>query len=231
MILVKLHVVSHKKIELPVSVVIEPPCRRRPRAIVTDAGLRRHISERSIPIVVIQHRMPVAGHINVRETVVIKIADGHAKVKRPVRSNARQFRERPIAIVAIERRLRRLLRMKKRREPAIHEKRVKPTVLVVINPCDTGSHRFCVKLLLRRRSFVMETDPRGPRHIPELHAVEIRVGLLGRFPRRNFCRARAFRVLCRVSGGPEEKPSSQRNRDDFRAHFPWPCFILEHRRK
>src|SRR6266850_2561604 len=231
---VKLNVVGHKKIELPVAVVVEPPRRRRPSAIIPAAGFCRYIGESPIPIVVIQHRMPVAGHINVREPVVIKIADGYTKEKCPVRSNTRllrHVRERPIAIVAVKRRLRRLLRMKKWCEATIHEKRVEPAILVVIHPCDTRSHRLRVKLLLRRCSFVMKTDPRRPCHIPELHVVAIRAGLPGRCLSPNFRGPCAIRILRSVSGSSEEKSGSQCDRHDFRGHFPKPCFILEHHRK
>src|SRR6267143_4278197 len=234
LIRIKLYVIRDKQVEVSIAVVIKPSRRRRPSAIVVHARLRGYIGERPIAIVVIQRRMPVASHVNVRKSVVIKIADGHAKEKRPVRSNARllrHVRKSSIAVVSIERWLWRPCRMKIRREAAIYKKCVEPSIPVVIDPRDTRPHRFRVKFLLGRRSFMTKPDPRCSCHIPKFHLVAIRAGLLGRGFRCRFRWVRSLTIPCPISGRLEEKCSSQCNHHESRDRSSRPCFILEHRRK
>ncbi len=85
--------------------------------------------------------MAIAGHIDVRETVVVEVADGHAEKEGAVGVNfalGGHVSKRAIAIVAVERGLRRLARDEKRREAAVDEERVEVAVLVVVDPATPG---------------------------------------------------------------------------------------------
>ena len=56
-------VIRDHQIEPAVFVVIKPSCTGRPSTFVCDAGLCRHIRERSVAIVVIENGTTVTGHI------------------------------------------------------------------------------------------------------------------------------------------------------------------------
>src|ERR1700683_4984875 len=116
--------------------------------------------------------MAVSRHVYVRIAVVIVITHRHSKEKSSVRMNLarrRYIRERAVAIVAIQRRLWRVLRMKKWRVPAVYKKRVQGGVLGVIVPRDARPHRLQIQLFGRSRALMVKMNPRLARNVLELH--------------------------------------------------------------
>ena len=117
--------------------------------------------------------MAIAGHIDVRETVVVVVADGYAKEKRAVGVNfaLRGYVGKcAIAIIAIESWLRRLRGMEEGRKAAVDENRVEVAVLVVVDPADPGAHRFRVHALGRLSTLVVKVDARLGCYIVKLHS-------------------------------------------------------------
>ena len=116
--------------------------------------------------------MAVSGHVDVRIAVVIVISHRYAKEKRAVRMNLarrRYIRKRAVAIVAIQRRLWRVLRMKKWSVPAVYKKRVQVAILVVIDPRNSRPHRLQIQFFGRSRALMVKMNPRLARNVLELH--------------------------------------------------------------
>ena len=70
--------------------------------------------------------MAIAGHIDVRKTVVVVVADSYAEEECAVGMNLAlggHVSERAVAIIAVERRLRRLPGMEEGRKAAVDENR------------------------------------------------------------------------------------------------------------
>src|SRR5260370_29889899 len=67
------HVVPHEQIQAPIAIVVEPPCRYRPR-FAMNARLRGDIFKGAITAVAIEKVAPHAGHEQVLVAVVIEIA-------------------------------------------------------------------------------------------------------------------------------------------------------------
>src|SRR5688500_8454734 len=98
--------------------------------------------------------MTVPGHVDIREAVVVVVADCNAHEERAIGDDAARLGdvgEAAVSIVAIERRLWWNRWPEERRKTAVDEKRVQPAVLVEIQPGDAGAQRLGVELLRRRR--------------------------------------------------------------------------------
>src|ERR1700677_5111492 len=116
--------------------------------------------------------MAVSRHVDVRIAVVIVISHRYAKEKRAVRMNLarhRYIRKGAVAIVAIQRRLWRVLRMKKWRVSTVYKKRVQVAIPVVIDPRDARPHRLQIQLFGRSRALMVKMNPRLARNVLELH--------------------------------------------------------------
>ncbi len=246
MVHVKLHIICHEQVQLAVAVVVEPRRCRGPHAVIAHTGLCRYVRERSVTVVVVQNGMPVAGHIDVRVSVVVVVAHGNAEEKSAVRADSRllrHVREGPIPVVPVERRPRRFRRMKQRCISAVHEKRVQKAVLVVVNPGNARSHRLDVQLLLARRALMMKMNSRRLRHVAKMHVKRI-----GRASRRRFrpprvrlwraaglpprpvllrCRLRESRLPCGERKGTERGCAERRQKASHAAKPPCPLFSHE----
>src|SRR5581483_3964165 len=72
-------VIGYEQIKSPVAVVIHPRATRAPaRALVPQSRRLRHIRERAVAVVPIEHVLPPAGDEDVVETVVVVVADRHS---------------------------------------------------------------------------------------------------------------------------------------------------------
>ena len=69
-------VVGDHQIEPAVFVVIEPSRASGPAAFVGDACLCGDVSKSAIAVVVIKNGVSIAGDVEIREPVIVKIADG-----------------------------------------------------------------------------------------------------------------------------------------------------------
>ena len=126
-------------------IVIEPSGRRGPGAIVAHSRLGGHVRKRAIPVVVQQNRMAVPRHIDVRKSVVVIVRNRHPEEEGAIGVNFAlrcHVGERSVAIIAVQRRLRSRIGMKKRGQTAIHEECVEVTIIVVIDPGHARPHRF-----------------------------------------------------------------------------------------
>src|SRR5579864_8320445 len=71
-------VVGDDQIKPAVLVVIEPAGARRPLAFIGEARFRGHVSEGTVPVVVIQNRAAISGHKQIRVSIVVEVADRNA---------------------------------------------------------------------------------------------------------------------------------------------------------
>src|SRR5262249_21656802 len=74
---VVLDVVDHDQVQPAVTVIVEEGCRGGPKWVV-QARLLRHLCESAVAVVEEQPHAGILGNENVREAVVIDVADGHA---------------------------------------------------------------------------------------------------------------------------------------------------------
>src|ERR1700683_952287 len=120
--------------------------------------------------------MAVSRHVYVRIAVVIVITHRYAKEKSSVRMNLarrRYVRKRAVAIVAIQRRLWRVLRMKKWRVSAVYKKRIQIAILVVIDPRNSRPHRLQIQFFGRSRALMVNMNPRLARTVLDLHVTRV----------------------------------------------------------
>src|SRR5467141_8337 len=114
--------------------------------------------------------LPVRSDEKIVKPVVIVVTHGHAH---PEHLNVEScfvsyVSESAVMIVVIELGRRVLLNMAGPVH-AVHEKNVRPAVVVVVNEGNTGSHGFGEEFLPERAMVVNEVDPGLLRDIPELN--------------------------------------------------------------
>src|SRR5437763_16018291 len=84
MVGIELHVTWHKQIQQAIPIIVAPswPCGPTTKS---DAGFLRHISKRSIVIVVIEAVLSVIGNVDVRPAIIILIPYSHAQSQSHIR--------------------------------------------------------------------------------------------------------------------------------------------------
>src|SRR6266576_5294039 len=182
-----LNVVRHDQIKPPVFVVIEPPRAGRPSSLISNTSLCRNVGESAVPIVVVKDPAPVSRDVKIGIAVVVKVANSNALAVVTFTADAGFFRdigEGSIAVVVIKRtanRMRWLVEIRRRR---LNEVKIHQAVLIVIDPCDTGSHSFEIILFLGLRGVLLESDLRALTNVGVVQR-DTRFGRLGRLGSNN----------------------------------------------
>src|ERR1039458_3727167 len=138
-------VICDKKIKAPVMIVVKPCRSGRPTPLVRHSCRRGHVRESAVTIVVEKYRPSVAGHINIGKTIVIEVGYSH--------SNIESFRqldpalegnvaESSIPIVVVEGRLWERCWIEVWGSTTVHKESIEKSILVVVQPCATRSHRL-----------------------------------------------------------------------------------------
>ena len=172
-----LHVVPHDQIQAPIPVVIHPSGSSAEFVWPGEAGLLRHVRERAVSVVVKQTALAERGHEQVVVAVVIVIAHGHSQAKHLDRQArfSRHIGKRTVMIVVIEMR-RGVLFNVARPVHAVHEKNVRPAVVVVINERHTRTHRLGKIFFAEGAVIVNEMNARLLRDVAELNRRACRRG-------------------------------------------------------
>src|SRR6185437_3345855 len=127
-------------------------------------------AKRAVAIIVIQNGTAVTEDEQIRETVVVVIADGNSHAEKSFGADARLLSDvckRAVAVIAVERAAKRMRGVVNASGGAIHEVKVHQPVLVIINPGATRAH--CLdQIFLTRGGIVMaEGDARAGRDVHE----------------------------------------------------------------
>src|SRR5580692_422336 len=150
-------VVGNHQVQFAVVVVIEPRGAGTPLADVSYSGLRCHVGKCAIPVVVIEDASSVAEHEEVRESVVVVVADRDAHTKQAFSTNPGAFRniaKGAVAVVLIQGAPQWPPRGIQARGGPIRKIDIRQTILVVIDPPTTRTHRFN-QILFNRSRIVM----------------------------------------------------------------------------
>src|SRR5580692_4011881 len=150
-------VVGNHQVQFAVVVVIEPRGAGTPLADVSYSGLRCHVGKCAIPVVVIEDASSVAEHEEVRESVVVVVADRNAHTKQAFSTNPGAFRniaKGTVAVVLIQGAPQWPPRGIQARGGPIRKIDIQQTILVVIDPPTTRTHRFN-QILFNRSRIVM----------------------------------------------------------------------------
>src|SRR5205807_10541569 len=102
------------------------------------------VGERAVAVVVIENIFAVVGDIKIFEAVIVVVTDAHALSPAGV-SQARFFGdigERAVVIVVVEVARRGLARRQGFQLGAVHDKNIRPAVVVVVKNGDARSRRF-----------------------------------------------------------------------------------------
>src|SRR5579884_278897 len=207
-------IVSDHQIEAPVVVGIKPRRTRSPASRVLDPRLPGHIGERSIAIVAIENRSPVAADEQIGKAVVVIVAHGDSHPEQTFSAHAR-FRsdvgKRSIAVIAVQRPAQRMRGLIDLRRRAVHQIKIEQPVLVIVDPAAAAAHGLD-QVLLRSRSIVVpEIDPCSPRHIRK----------------RDLARARPRRLLERIDEERYPEKLQQISAGDFGWLPHWRLRTLE----
>src|SRR5579859_4668752 len=95
------NIVEHDQVEITVLVVIKPARAGGPATFVGHAGLLRDVGKRSVAVVVIEDGAPVAGDIEIRIAVVVKVTHGHPLAVKTLGAHSGFFRDVGKSAVAI----------------------------------------------------------------------------------------------------------------------------------
>src|SRR6266536_6169702 len=137
---------------------------------ILDMRMCSHIGESSIAVVVIQNAAAVPENEQVREAVIVVVADRdpHAEeVFCAYTGPDGHVTERSVSIVAVESASSRLRWFVGASGGAIHQIKVEQTVLVVVNPAAAGAHGLDQKFLRRGSVVMLESDARSACNINE----------------------------------------------------------------
>src|SRR5579884_1695694 len=74
-------VIGHNEVQFPVIVVLKPGCASTPFSLIAHSCPRSHIGERSIAVVAVKNATVVAQHVEIRESIIIIVSDGHTHTK------------------------------------------------------------------------------------------------------------------------------------------------------
>ena len=161
-------VVADEQVEQPVAIDIDPDRRRAERLARVQAAALGDVDETALAGVAKQTVLADAGDQQVREAVVVPVADGHAH---PVHLDVQarrpgDVRERAVAVVAIQRERRTFSDMARPIHP-VDEQNVLPPVGVVVQERAAGAERFRQQLAAVRAAIVREGEPRRGRDVDE----------------------------------------------------------------
>ena len=116
----------------------------------------------------IQNRVVVAGHVKIGVAIVIEVADGDALAVMPFAAKTGFFgdvRKRAISIVVIEGAAQRMRRLVNVGGGGLHEEQIHPSVLIVVEPRDTGTHGFEIIFLVGGRAVLLKLQPSRTRDV------------------------------------------------------------------
>src|SRR5579863_2172427 len=156
-----IEIVRHDKVEPAIVIKVEPAGASRPVALVGYAGLRSYIGKGSIAVVVVENGSAIAGDIEVGVTVVVIVANGDALAVMVFAADAGFFRhigKRPVAVVAIKRRVQWARWLVVIGGGGLNEVEIHQAVLVVVEPRDAGTHGFEIVLLFASGRVLNEGD-------------------------------------------------------------------------
>src|SRR5436190_17380846 len=143
-------------------VIYKSASRAPPRALIEQAGLGGHVTERAITVIVEQHVVAEVGEEQVFVPVIVVIADADALSPTAVRQAClhRDIGERAVAVV-LEQMTVRLLARRKAFEPrAIYDENIEPAVVVVVvegNPAAGGFQQVFVLVLAAKNGFGVQS--------------------------------------------------------------------------
>ena len=173
---IELHVPADEQIDASVAVVIEPGRTDRP-AIDVDPGLGRHIRKRTVALVAVQDRAPVAGHEKVDEAVIVKVGCNrrHAIDVRRHAGLVGHVREFAVAVIAIQMVVGRILRLllQGKRMYASFERlatghiEVEQAIVVVVEPDAASARALEQRTQVLRSEAMREVNPRSGRRVFE----------------------------------------------------------------
>ena len=164
-----LEIAGHKQVQKSVVIRIDPAGAGFERMPAHGhAGFRRHVAERPVAVVAIEHVVAKVSDVYVDETIVVVITDRHplrVTSNPPARKSARLGhvgKSQAVAIVLVEavKRIGITLQVRRRRS-AVQEKQVQEPVVVEIQGGDASAHGFERVLCLGSKVVLFETQP-GP---------------------------------------------------------------------
>src|SRR5437016_11374639 len=154
---------------MPVLVVVDPRCTCAEFLGPWQARFLRYIRESAVAVVVKKVALAVGGYEKIVVAVIVVVAHSHAHAKHlHLQSRLVGYvRERAVLIIVIELRRGVFLNVAGPVH-AVHEKNVRPSVIVVVDEGHTRSHRFGEKFLSESAIVVDAAEPGLLRDVPEL---------------------------------------------------------------
>src|SRR5262249_20243696 len=137
--------VGDEKVQLAVAIIINERAPRAPRlAIPGYTCRRRNFLAGSISLVVVEPVFTVVGHVEVIESVVVIVPyAGHLSPPGQVKhSSAADIRKRAIGIVAKQVARWRIFRAGSVEAGTIHQKNIRPSIVVVVKNRHPAASRF-----------------------------------------------------------------------------------------
>ena len=189
-----LQIAGHEQIEAAVVVVVEEPGAGAP-SVSRDPCTGRDVGERAVSLVAIEPVAAIAGDVEIREAVVVVVADRRAHPIDAVGGAAETgflclVHEGAVALLPVqavpESRLRfvgslsRRLRIVNPRP--VREEQIQAAVVVDVEHGHAAAHGLEQVLVRGGGMLVLKVDRGGPGDVGELHA-----GSGGRIPRREQC--------------------------------------------
>ncbi len=156
-----LHVVADKKIEQPIAIVVEPQCGSAESLSFSQPAAVGHIDKRAFAGIAEQAVLSHARDQDVREAVVVVVADRHAHaVHFDIEPRARShIGEGAIAVVVIEPKSGALF-LVARPVGAVDQQNVLPAVAIVVEESAAGPESFGQELAAEGSAVVLELDSR-----------------------------------------------------------------------
>src|ERR1700682_4347871 len=144
-----LDVIGNDQIQPTVFVVIKPASTGGPSALIGNTTFGSHVRKSSVSIVVVENRSAITSDIEIGIPVIVVVTDRYALSIMARTANSSLFRdvgESPIAIVVVESTTKRMWRLINIGRRGLDEEEVHQSVLVIVEPSDTRTHRFEVVL-------------------------------------------------------------------------------------
>src|SRR3974377_1696512 len=82
-------IIGHHQIEPAVLIEVKPSRAGRPRALICNSSLRSDIRNRSSSVVAIENGATVAGHVEIRKSIIIEIPNSYALSVMPFAADSR----------------------------------------------------------------------------------------------------------------------------------------------
>jgi hypothetical protein len=158
-------VTAHEDVEEPVAVQVGEGTTRAP-AVGGDAGFAGHFAKApaalAVRLIMKEVAVSVTGNEQVREAVIVIVADGDALAEAgmPDAGFLRDVREAAVAVVVVQarRRTSTLFVGRDREPPSLHQQQVHVAVLIVVDPGGAAPHDFGDVMLFRGAVDMQEVD-------------------------------------------------------------------------